>query len=116
VLQVVIKAPTYETTKFGKVPVVDAVATYDEANGTVAVFAVNRSTSEPVCLTVDLRSLPGLRVIGATTLANPDHTWAASADDSTSVLPQDNTSVVIDAGRLTIEIPPVSWNTVTLGA
>ena len=112
----VIEAPTYETTKFGKVPVVDAVATYDEANGTVAVFAVNRSTSEPVRLTVDLRSMPGLGVIGATTLANPDHTWAASADDSTSVLPQDNTSVVIDAGRLTIEIPPVSWNTVTLGA
>ena len=116
VLQVAIDAPTYETAKFGDAPLVDAVATRDPETGAVALFAVNRSTTETVTLEVDTRSIPGLRVLGATTLSNPDHTWVATADDDTAVLPRDNDSAAIDGGRLTVQVPPVSWNVVRLGA
>ena len=115
VLRVAIDAPTYPTAQFGDVPVVDAVATYDDDAGQVALFAVNRSLTEHVELSVDTRSIPGLRVLGTTTLANPDHTWAATADDATSVLPQPNTTAALDGGRLTVRVPPVSWNVVRLG-
>ena len=57
-------------------PLVDAVATRDAETGAVALFAVNRSLTETVTLEVDARSLPGLRVVEATTLSNPDHTWS----------------------------------------
>ncbi len=55
VLRVAIDSPRYETAKFGYVPLVDAVATYAEEQGELAVFAVNRSTTESVLLEVNLR-------------------------------------------------------------
>ncbi|KQY24195.1 alpha-L-arabinofuranosidase [Cellulomonas sp. Root485] len=115
VLQVAVEAPTYETAKYGDAALVDAVATRDAETGDVAVFAVNRSLTETVTLEVDTRSLPGLRVIEATTLANPDHTWSATADDDTSVAPRVNTTATVRDGRVSVQVPPVSWNVVRLG-
>ena len=116
VLQVAVEAPTYETAKYGDAALVDAVATWDPETGAVALFAVNRSLTETVTLEVDARSLPGLRVVEASTLANPDHTWSATADDDTSVAPRANGTAVVRDGRLTVQVPPVSWNVVRLGA
>ena len=115
VLQVAVNAPTYPTEKFGEVPVLDAVATHDAETGAVSIFVVNRSTSEPLDLAVDVSSLPGLRVLEAVTLANPDHSWSASAEDATSVLPHPNTTATVDEDRLTVQLPPVSWSVVRLG-
>lgn len=116
VLQVAIESPTYETAKYGDAALVDAVATRDPESGAVALFAVNRSLSETVSIQVDTRSLPGLRVLEATTLSNPDHTWAATADDDTSVVPRTNGTAELRDGFVTVQLPPVSWNVVRLGA
>ncbi len=116
VLQVAIDAPTYETARYGDAALVDAVATRDPETGATTLFAVNRSLTEPALLEVDARALPGLRVLDATTLANPDHTWSATADDDTSVAPRPNTTAEVRDGRLTVQVPPVSWNVVRLGA
>ncbi|KQR17060.1 alpha-N-arabinofuranosidase [Cellulomonas sp. Leaf334] len=115
VLQVAVEAPTYETAKYGDAALVDAVATRDAETGDVALFAVNRSLTETVTLEVDARSLPGLRVVEATTLANPDHTWSATADDDTSVVPRPNATATVRDGRVSVQVPPVSWNVVRLG-
>ena len=114
VLQVAVDVPTYETAKFGDAPLVDAVATHDPESGAVALLAVNRSTTQEGRLEVDLRSIPGLRLGSATTLSNPDHTWQATADDDTSVLPRANTTATVRDGRLALTVPPVSWNVVQL--
>lgn len=118
-----ISAPTYETARFGEVAVADAVATRDPETGAVSLFAVNRSLTEPVTLTVDVRALVGsagaphsaLEVVESTSLSSPDHTWAATADDDTSVLPVLNDTAKVVDGVLTVEVPPVSWNMVRLG-
>ncbi|WP_125773375.1 alpha-N-arabinofuranosidase [Antribacter gilvus] len=115
VLRVAVDAPVEETAKFGEVPVLDAVATYDAESGEVVLFAVNRSVTQPVTLDVDLRGFPGLQVVEALTLANPDHTWSATADDATSVLPQVNTTAKVADDRARAELPPVSWSVVRLG-
>ena len=115
VLQVAVDAPAQATAKFGDVPVLDAVATHDPATGDVTVFAVNRSLTQDVTLDVDLRGFPGLEVLEATTLSNPDHTWQATADDATSVLPRANDSAALTDGRATAVLPPVSWSMVRLG-
>jgi len=114
VLQVAVESPTYETARYGDAALVDAVATRDEESGAVAVFVVNRSTGAPAALDVDLRALPGLRLVEASTLANPDHTWSATADDDTSVAPRANASARVADGRLRVELPPVSWNVLRL--
>ncbi|ROR73927.1 alpha-N-arabinofuranosidase [Bogoriella caseilytica] len=112
VLRPAVHAPMMETAKHGEVPVVDLVATRDDDEA--AVFVVNRSTDEPLGLEVDVRSLGSSEVIEAQTLANPDHTWQATAADSTSVLPRKNSSAAIEDGVLRIELPPVSWSVIRL--
>ncbi len=114
VLRPAVAAPTVETAQFGEVSAIDLVATRDD-DGAV-VFVVNRSVTEPVGLSLDVRSLGVSRVHEAVTLANPDHTWQATAADSTSVLPRPNTSAGLDDARLSVELPPVSWSMIRLGS
>jgi alpha-N-arabinofuranosidase len=115
VLQVAIRSPRYETAKYGDADLVDAAATRDPDTGTVAVFAVNRSTTTPARLDIDLRSMPGLRILQATTLSNPDHTWTATADDPTTVLPVTNHTATTTDTTAHLQLPPVSWNLLRLG-
>ncbi|MFI2364123.1 alpha-N-arabinofuranosidase [Promicromonospora sp. NPDC019610] len=114
VLRLAVDAPVQETAKFGPVPVLDAVATHDAETGAVVVLAVNRSLTEDVALDVDLRGFPGLRVVEAVTLSNPDHTWSATADDATSVLPRANTTAKVSDDRAHVDLPPVSWSMIRL--
>ncbi|GAB3165764.1 alpha-N-arabinofuranosidase [Myceligenerans halotolerans] len=114
VLRLAVESPVQETAKFGEVPVLDAVATHDPETGDLVIFAVNRSVTEAIGLDVDLRGFPGLRVAEAVTLANPDHTWHATAEDSTSVAPQPNTSAKVADDRARAELPPVSWSMLRL--
>ncbi|MCL2595367.1 MAG: alpha-N-arabinofuranosidase [Promicromonosporaceae bacterium] len=114
VLRLAISSPLLPTAKYGDVPALDAVATHDAATGEVAIFVVNRSPDEELLLDSDLRAFPGLRVIEAVTLHSPDHTWAATADDATSVVPQANTSALLADGRLGAALPPISWSMIRL--
>ncbi|MCK9793441.1 alpha-N-arabinofuranosidase [Isoptericola sp. 4D.3] len=114
VLQLAVDSPRHETARFGDVATLDAVATHDPETGDVVLLATNRSVTEDLVLDVDLRGFPGLRVVEALTLANPDHTWSATADDDTSVLPRPNTSAKVADDRARAELPPVSWSIVRL--
>ena len=114
VLRLAIDAPVQETATFGPVQVLDAVATHDAASGSVVVLAVNRSLTQDVALDVDLRGFPGLRVVEAQTLSNPDHLWSATADDATSVLPRPNPTAATADGHARMTLPPVSWSMLRL--
>ena len=115
VLRVAIDSPTHETAKWGDVTDVDAVASHDAETGETVVFVVNRSTTEDITLEVDVRSLGAVRVLAATTLHNPDHTWAATADDDSSVAPRPNATATVTDGALTAVVPPVSWSVLRIG-
>ena len=52
-LELKLDCPTYESERHGVVPVVDAVATHDDATGDTAVFLVNRSLDEAVEIVID---------------------------------------------------------------
>ncbi|MEV0566955.1 alpha-N-arabinofuranosidase [Dactylosporangium sp. NPDC050588] len=114
VLLTAIDAPVHDTARFGPVPAVDAVATYEPSTGGLVLFAVNRSVSRPVALTVHPRGFPHPRIVEALTLSNPDHTWSATADDATSVLPRPNTSATAADGTVHVDLPPVSWTMLRL--
>ncbi|MFC7405195.1 alpha-N-arabinofuranosidase [Georgenia alba] len=116
VLQPAVTAPPVSTARFGDVPAVDLVATREPETGEAALFVVNRSTTEPVGLEVDVRSLGSARLVEALTLSNLDHTWQASADDATSVLPRPNGTAALADGGLSVELPPVSWTVVRLAS
>ncbi|WP_166849601.1 alpha-N-arabinofuranosidase [Isoptericola sp. BMS4] len=114
VLRVAVDSPVHDTAKFGDVAALDAVATHDAETGDVVVFATNRSVTDEVALDVDLRGFPGMRLVEALTLANPDHTWSATVDDDTSVVPRTNASAKVADDRAHADLPPVSWSVMRL--
>lgn len=114
VLQPRIDVPTMHTDAYGQVPMVDAVATRDEASGAVSVFLVNRSLSEPVTVTVDAGLLGVHGIESADTLHDEDLFASNSAADQFRVVPEPNKSAQLEDGTVTVTLPPVSWTALAL--
>ncbi len=109
VLAAVPAGPRADTRKYGEVPVVDAVATYDAETGALAVFTVNRSITETVELTVDLGALPGCRVVEHVVLADDDRHAANTEHHPDRVLPR-AAGWTEEDGAVRIAVPPVAWS------
>ncbi|MDQ0675443.1 alpha-N-arabinofuranosidase [Pseudarthrobacter siccitolerans] len=114
VLQLAVESPLVSGGKTAGFAAVSAVATYDADKGEAVVFAVNRSATDSLGLDAMVSGLGNVRVLEALTYANKDPYWQATADDSTSVLPAENVSAKADGGRLTAELPAVSWSMIRL--
>jgi alpha-N-arabinofuranosidase len=114
VLQLAVESPLVSGGTTAGFAALSAVATYDAEKGEAVVFAVNRSAADPLRLDAAVSALGSVRVLEALTYANKDPYWQASADDSTSVLPAENVTVKADGGRLTAELPAVSWSMIRL--
>src|SRR5207244_3573245 len=80
VLRVRTDSPLIDTVRFGEVPSVDAVATYDEETGKLAVFLVNRSVDGPVEVTVDTNRTPVTGVLEALGVHDADRLAVNTAD------------------------------------
>src|SRR5699024_4133543 len=78
----------------------DAVATWDEEAGELAVFVVNRSNQEELALDADLASFGELELVEALTLHHEDPYAANTKDAPETVVPQANDSLRLEAGRL----------------
>jgi len=115
-LQLKLDSPTYDTARFGSVPVVDAVATHDEESGAAAVFLVNRSQDEAVTMTIDLATLGPVAIVAAHTLVDAELHATNTLDDPERVGLTPNATASIAEGILTIELPPVSWTALELTA
>jgi alpha-L-arabinofuranosidase len=114
ILRLAIDAPTYETERFGEVPLVDAVATRDDDG--VVLFVVNRSLDDPVQLAVDTRPL-GAQVgaVECLQLADADRHAYNTATDPDRVRPRAVSLPQPDAdGELGVPLPPISWTMVRL--
>jgi alpha-N-arabinofuranosidase len=114
VLRVEPTCAMYETAAQGTVPVLEAVATLDETAPALTLFVVNRAQDEAVDLECDLRALrPAARV---------EHLvldGRAAADGNTSqnpagAQPRPTTPPTVDAGRLRVQLAPISWNVIRL--
>ena len=113
VLRVETSSPLVSTEKFGEVPAVDAVATYDE--GKLAVFLVNRSVDEAVEGTVDTSRTPVTEVLEALSMYGDDRLAVNSAEHPNRVTPRPNESVKLEDETLTVTLPPISWTALSLG-
>ncbi len=115
-LRLPIEVPTYSTAAYGDVPLVDAVATHDDATGRSAVFLVNRSQSDEVVVEVDVSALGEVTVLESHTLADSDVYAKNTLEDPERVAPRANESAQIAAGGvLRVALPPVSWTALALG-
>lgn len=108
VVQSVLCSPEHETRKYGTVPIIDAVATRDQASNQTALFVVNRSVDEPIALEIDLDG--EAEVVLATSYSSDDRNWKATVEDDSSVKPEVNPTVATEGATASVVLPPVSWN------
>jgi alpha-N-arabinofuranosidase len=107
---------TYSTAKFGDVPVVDAVASFDESTGRIALYIVNRSIDEAVEVEIDLAGHGTLDAFSVTaqTLSDSDLNASNTREHPERVGLDDNTTVARDGDVMRIQLPAVSWTEVLL--
>ena len=113
-LRLPIAGPELVTPKYGAVPAVTAAATWDEESSTVALFLVNRHPQDEIVVDVDLRALAPTGVGEHRVLAGEDArvTNTAAAPERVRSRPADTAR--LEAGRLTVPLPAVSWTALTL--
>jgi alpha-N-arabinofuranosidase len=119
ILRLAIESTQVSTTRYGDVDVVDAAATWDEENGTVALFLANRSLDEQSDVTVDLRGLGGASIRSAEVLTVPeggDRSAANLVDDQDRVGLVALRGVAVVEGAVRATLPPLSWAVVVIDA
>ena len=113
-LRLAVTTPRYETARYGDVPVVDAVATWDEDSGALTLFVVNRHPAEATELTVDLRGVAGVAPAEHLVLsAAADPSAANTLEQPERILPEAR-QLDRDGRPLVIRLPAASWNVIRL--
>lgn len=113
VLDVRSQAPSYDTERYGPVPWLVATATYDDASGDLALFAVNRG-EQTLALDVELRAFPGMRLAGHTVLADDDIHAVNTRQQPNRVIPRQHGGGSVVGRVLHADLPAVSWNCMRL--
>lgn len=113
-LDVRLESPEYETSAYGQVPLVDAVATYDAATTSSAVFLVNRSLDDSAEVAMDIQALGEVCVRSASSLYDDDLCAANTLENPDRVGLRSNQTAKISDGILKITLPPVSWTAIDL--
>jgi alpha-N-arabinofuranosidase len=113
VLDVRVESPTYETKKYGEADLLHATAVRAE-DGSVTVFAVNRSQSEPLPLEVALSRLGLTTVVEHSALADADPDATNTLDDPEHVTLHQVEGTTLQDGTLSAVLEPLSWNVIRL--
>ncbi len=113
-LNTIIKAPVYESKKFGEVNLVDAIVIENDDEN-ITVFAVNKDLQEDIEITCDLRQFEGFSVKEHIVLTNDDMKAINTEENPNNVAPTYSTASNIEGGVLTATLGKHSWNVIRLG-
>lgn len=114
-LHVIVDSPKYDSKKYTDVLFLETIATYNEENDEVTIFAVNRSLDEELCGEYDMRDFAGYKVVEHIQMAGCDKKDMNTADKPHTVIPKSVTGTTeIDNGTLTAKLPALSWNVIRL--
>jgi alpha-L-arabinofuranosidase len=113
-LQVNVRAAHYDDPELGPVPLLDAVAVLDPSDEALTIFAVNRDLEAALPLESTGMDLKGYRVVEHITLTHPNPKASNTLADPHQVAPRSDGDARLDAGRLTANLPKLSWNVIRL--
>ncbi|MHA3704071.1 arabinosylfuranosidase ArfA [Jatrophihabitans sp. YIM 134969] len=114
VLHTVPTGDRHETAWMGEVPLLDMVAVHHPEDGSVSVFAVNRAQHDQHTLDLDVRALGGTVVAEHVAVHDDDPDAVNSAAEPDRVTPRRHDDVHADGGTVSVVLPPLSWNMLTL--
>ncbi|MFD6699967.1 MULTISPECIES: alpha-N-arabinofuranosidase [unclassified Microbacterium] len=117
IMRLAVSSTKGETAQYGDVDEVDAVATWDEASGRLALFIANRSLSSEATVDLDLHGLRATAVRSAEMLTVPeggDRLTANLEQTPDAVGMRTLDGVAIDDGAVRLTLPALSWSAVEL--
>ena len=106
-----IDCPKYDCKEFTDVPYLEAVASYDEENGEVALFCVNRSMDESMQLDISLLGFDGYKVVAFESMDGYDVKKENTFGDE-AVTMHDNELPIEDGKSIVAELRPLSFNVI----
>ena len=112
-LRPIVKSPTYDCSDYEQVPYVDATATLGD-DGSVTIFAVNRSLDEDIELSADLRAFGDLQIAEHIVLHHDDVKAVNTEANPDNVAPVKGNGGVMDGGNLSVRLGKLSWNVIRL--
>ena len=116
VLDLHISSPCYTSREFDAVPLLEAVATIDDEQNQVTLFAVNRDQDDALLVEGDLRALPGYEVVAHLVFEHDDPKAINTLARPHEVMPHAGGDASLRNGVLTARLPKLSWNVIQLAA
>ena len=113
-LRPVISSTKHDTKNHMDVTDVEAIPVYNEEQGELTIFAVNRNTEEDSMFEVDLRSFKDYKVIEFIVMENDDMK-ASNSLKGENVYPVTKKEYQFVDGILTTKLKSCSWNVIRLG-
>ena len=112
-LQTNISCEKYDGKTFTDVPYLEAAAIHDAQTGALTIFAVNRSLTDALPVSCDLRAFGPCRVAEHSALYHEDPN-AANGPGRETVAPRPVSGTSAADGVLSAVLPPLSWNMIRL--
>jgi len=109
-----IEAPTINSSRFGDVPAVDSITTYDAKNKKVAVFVVNRSLTETIDTSILLSGFGNLEIADQITMSSNNWMATNNAVNPNNVEPSKNITAEVEGSYVKLKISPVSWQVINI--
>lgn len=108
-LDVVVKAPLYETRLFGEMPLLDVSSSYDAATGANVIYIVNRSQQESTPVTLNWQDKAPKAVKAAHQLAGNDPKAANTFENPNNIVTKSIAAPTVQDGRVQLTLPPLSF-------
>jgi alpha-L-arabinofuranosidase len=114
-LRPIVNAPLYSSKDFDDVPLLDATAVQGD-DGSLTVFAVNRSSDSDILLTCDLRAFDHLKFDEHIVMHHDDVKAANTESAPNTVIPVSKPGCDPENGLFTLKVPALSWNVLKFSA
>jgi alpha-N-arabinofuranosidase len=111
-LDVAVKAPLYQTAKFGDMPLLDVSASYDEATNATAIFIVNRSQTESVPVELHWQDRAPQSIKAVHQLSGTDPKAANSYENPNQIVSVPVAAPKINDRCAQLIVPPLSFTAV----
>ena len=114
VLQPKVESAKFETKTAGTSSELVASAIHNTKKKEVVLFVLNRGTSEPLDLTIDLRAFPQITGFRGFQIQGPNLLATNTASQPDNVKPSEHQEFSSAANRLVTKLSPLSWNLILL--
>ncbi len=114
-LDVLVKAPQYETKQYGTMPLLDVAASHDPETGQQSIFIVNRSQTETITTELVWQDAAPAQVTAVHQLTGPDVRAENTFEQPDRIVPSQQAGGPVTDGKYTLVLPPLSFTTVLAG-